>query len=80
MLRHPTHRITFLPPCPVQQIYRAEHWSKQLGVKHAMPMLSMSLLMIAGISLAATVAAHPQRSLALLANPAAAAQLLADPQ
>lgn len=36
--------------------------------------------MIAGISLAATVAAHPQRSLALLANPAAAAQLLADPQ
>ena len=41
-------------------------------------MLSMSLLMIAGISLASTAAAHPQATLALLANPGAAVKLLAE--
>lgn len=76
---HRARRAAPLPPIP-PQIYRAEHWSKQLGAKHAMPMLSMSLLMIAGISLAATAAAHPQRTLAALANPAAAAATLADTQ
>jgi hypothetical protein len=60
------------------QIYRAEYWSKQLGAKQAIPMLSMSLLMIAGISLASTAAAHPQATLALLANPGAAVKLLAE--
>ena len=69
---HPALRC--LPP----QIYRAEYWSKQLGAKQAIPMLSMSLLMIAGISLASTAAAHPQATLALLANPGAAVKLLAE--
>lgn len=52
------------------QIYRAEVWTKQLGAKQALPMLSMSLLMIAGISLASTAAVHPQATLHYLANPA----------
>lgn len=62
------------------QIYRAEYWSKQLGVKHTMPMLSMSLLMIAGISLASMAAAHPKRILALLANPPALSALISETQ
>lgn len=57
-----------LPSCP-PQIYRAEYWSKQLGAKQALPMLSMSLLMIAGISLASTFAVHPQAALRYLSSP-----------
>lgn len=62
------------------QIYRAEYWSKQLSAKAAIPMLSVSVLMIAAISLASTAAAHPQATLHLLANPGEAALYLADTQ
>lgn len=58
------------------QIYRAEHWSKQLGAKQAMPMLAISLLMIAAISLASLAAVHPYTVAHYLANlPELAAQL-----
>lgn len=60
------------------QIYRAEVWSKLLGAKAAMPMLSMSLLMIAGISLASTAAAHPQATLHVLGSPGQALAALAE--
>jgi hypothetical protein len=43
-------------------------------------MLSVSVLMIAAISLASTAAAHPQATLHLLANPGEAALYLADTQ
>lgn len=65
---------TLLPP--TWQIYRAEHWSKQLGAKQAMPMLAISLLMIAAISLASLAAVHPYSVAHYLANlPELAAQL-----
>lgn len=67
-----------LAPLVRVQIYRAEVWSKQLGAKSAMPMLSMSLLMIAGISLASTAAAHPQATLHVLGSPGQALAALAE--
>lgn len=60
------------------QIYRAEYWSKQLGAKQAVPMLSMSVLIIAAISLASMAAAHPQGTLYFLANPAALTRALTE--
>lgn len=69
-----------LPALSVLQIYRAEVWSKQLGAKSALPMLSMSLLMIAGISLASTAAAHPQATLHVLGSPGQALAALAERQ
>jgi len=60
---------TLAPPALITaQIYRAEYWSKQLGAKHALPMLSISLLMIAGISLASLAAVHPYSVAHYLAN------------
>jgi hypothetical protein len=67
-------------PRLLPQIYRAEYWSKQLSARAAMPMLSVSVLMIAAISLASTAAAHPQATLHLLANPGEAGRLLAAQQ
>lgn len=70
--------LPYLPRVPPPQIYRAEVWSKLLGAKAAMPMLSMSLLMIAGISLASTAAAHPQATLHVLGSPGQALAALAE--
>ena len=53
------------------QIYRAEHWAKVCGggTSFALPMMSVALLAMAAMSLAATAAAHPQQALLYLRFP-----------
>jgi drug/metabolite transporter (DMT)-like permease len=51
------------------QIYRTEYWSKVCGAKTALPMMSIALITIAGITVACAVAAHPMRSMILMQHP-----------
>lgn len=53
------------------QIYRTEYWSKLLGGKAALPLMSMALIVIAGLALGSVVLAHPQTVWLLMQKPAA---------
>lgn len=53
------------------QIYRTEYWSKQCNPKDALPMMSVALLMIAGVSIFSMILTFPSQSFHFLQNPRA---------
>lgn len=53
------------------QIYRTEYWSKLCGEKHALPMMSIALIIIAAISVISMLLAHPHATLLMIHNPRA---------
>ena len=51
------------------QIFRTEYWSKVFGAKAALPLMSVALISITGITALCTFLVYPQRTLIVLQHP-----------